>query len=412
MTTTASQNENLTVSRDELAVYDRQIRLWGMEAQNKLRNAKVLLIGGTQLGAEVAKTMSLAGVDEMHLVDHRIVDTDDIGANFLYNALVDNTKLTKWAAGYEFLYNLNRNVKLVVNEEDLLAKSADDIEEYVRQFTIVIVLDESYERTVKINEICHKHQIRFIAGSIFGWVGYAFLDFDGHRFLTKVQDPSQELLSVDESKGEANKPAGKVVDLEEEDRFEPKTFSYPSFVEAFNSDFSSKKVIRKCKRVVPPSYFLVKSMLRASKENVFTGDETKDIERLTDIWQQEVVAGNHTIEMQTVKPEKFDHLFGPDFAPTAACVGGMIGQEAIKTISEGKMPIRNLFIYSALDTSELLNETKTIKYDIIGGYPESELSQIRTVPNQNCPEAELFVSELSRIRTAPNQNYSISMLTA
>uniref|UniRef100_A0A8R1EL11 Mediator of RNA polymerase II transcription subunit 11 n=1 Tax=Caenorhabditis japonica TaxID=281687 RepID=A0A8R1EL11_CAEJA len=42
--------------------------------------------------------------------------------------------------------------------------------------------------------------------------------------------------------------------------------------------------------------------------------------------------------------------------------------------------------------------------------PESELSCIRTVPNQNCPEAELFVSELSRIRTvrirtAPNQNY-------
>uniref|UniRef100_A0A8R1HP41 G_PROTEIN_RECEP_F1_2 domain-containing protein n=2 Tax=Caenorhabditis japonica TaxID=281687 RepID=A0A8R1HP41_CAEJA len=44
--------------------------------------------------------------------------------------------------------------------------------------------------------------------------------------------------------------------------------------------------------------------------------------------------------------------------------------------------------------------------------PESELSCIRTVPNQNCPEAELFVSELSRIRTvrirtAPNQNYPV-----
>uniref|UniRef100_A0A8R1EUV4 Uncharacterized protein n=1 Tax=Caenorhabditis japonica TaxID=281687 RepID=A0A8R1EUV4_CAEJA len=44
--------------------------------------------------------------------------------------------------------------------------------------------------------------------------------------------------------------------------------------------------------------------------------------------------------------------------------------------------------------------------------PESELSCIRTVPNQNCPEAELFVSELSRIRTvrirtAPNQDYPV-----
>ncbi|CAI2353463.1 unnamed protein product [Caenorhabditis sp. 36 PRJEB53466] len=349
MADNATQLENRTVSTDELAVYDRQIRLWGMEAQNKLRNAKVLLIGGTQLGAEVAKTMSLAGVDEMHLVDHRLVDPSDIGCNFLYNALIDNSKKTKWAAGYEFLYNLNRNVKLVINEEDLLAKPAEDIEGYVQKFTIVIVLDESYERTVKLNEICHKHHIRFVAGSIFGWIGYAFFDFDGHTFLTKIVDEeSIAATAVTLDDAVENKT---VVDVEKEDLFEQRPYSYPTFVAAFNSNFSAKKVLRKCKRLVPPSYFLVKSLLRASKENVFTGELSKDIEALTSIWKEEVAIGNHTVEMQTVQPEKFDHLFSPDFAPTAACIGGMIGQEAIKTISEAKLPIRNIFLYSALDST-------------------------------------------------------------
>ncbi|EGT55572.1 CBN-AOS-1 protein [Caenorhabditis brenneri] len=341
------QKENLEVSKQEQEVYDRQIRLWGMEAQNKLRNAKVLIIGGTQLGAEVAKTLSLAGVDALHLVDHRLVQESEVGSNFLLDASIDNTKLTKWVAARSFLTNLNRNVKLHIDETDLLSKSDSEIEAYVKDFTIVIVLDESYERTVKLNELCRKHKVRFVSGAIFGWVGYTFFDFNGHSFLTKAEE-SIETANLDEES--QNTKTNKVVTLEE-DQFEPKEYTYPSFVEAFNSDFSSKKVIKKCKRVVPTSYFLVKTMLLACKENKLSGDMVKDIEELIPIWKKEVVAGNHIVENQPVQPEKFNHLFAPEFTPTTACIGGIIGQESIKAISEGKLPIRNIFIYSALDST-------------------------------------------------------------
>uniref|UniRef100_A0A1I7TQR1 ThiF domain-containing protein n=1 Tax=Caenorhabditis tropicalis TaxID=1561998 RepID=A0A1I7TQR1_9PELO len=339
----SEHTENLEVSKQEQEVYDRQIRLWGIEAQNKLRNAKALVIGGTQLGAEVAKTLSLAGVDELHLVDHRLVDESEIGSNFLFDASVDNTKLTKWAAARSFLTNLNRNVKLFVDENNFFEKSDLDIETYIKRFTIVIILDQSYDHIVKLNEICRKNKVRFMAGAIFGWVGYTFLDFNGHKFLTKPENPSFPVICYEEK-------VKNVTDIDD-DQLVLKEYSYPSFVEAFNSNFSAKKILRKCKRLVPSSYFLVKSMLTASKENKLTGDLAEDIEAILPIWEKEVVAGNHILEDQVVQPYKFDHLFGPDFIPTTACVGGVIGQEAIKAISEAENPLRTIFIYSAFDST-------------------------------------------------------------
>uniref|UniRef100_A0A8R1IG14 Uncharacterized protein n=1 Tax=Caenorhabditis japonica TaxID=281687 RepID=A0A8R1IG14_CAEJA len=52
------------------------------------------------------------------------------------------------------------------------------------------------------------------------------------------------------------------------------------------------------------------------------------------------------------------------------------------------------------DVLQQRDEVQTDEGELTG-YPESELSQIRTVLNQNCPKAEL-----SRIRTALNQNCS------
>ncbi|CAM5129083.1 unnamed protein product [Natator depressus] len=47
------------ISEEEAAQYDRQIRLWGLEAQRRLRASRVLLVGMKGLGAEVAKNPHL-----------------------------------------------------------------------------------------------------------------------------------------------------------------------------------------------------------------------------------------------------------------------------------------------------------------------------------------------------------------
>ncbi len=60
------------ISTDEIALYDRQIRLWGMQVQEKLRLANVLLIGIRGLGAEIAKNLVLAGIGTLTILDHAV----------------------------------------------------------------------------------------------------------------------------------------------------------------------------------------------------------------------------------------------------------------------------------------------------------------------------------------------------
>lgn len=71
-----------TVSADEIALYDRQIRLWGLEAQNRIRNANILLVSVKALANEIAKNLVLAGIGSITLADHEIITEEDLSAQF------------------------------------------------------------------------------------------------------------------------------------------------------------------------------------------------------------------------------------------------------------------------------------------------------------------------------------------
>jgi molybdopterin/thiamine biosynthesis adenylyltransferase len=70
------------LSADEIALYDRQLRLWGMEAQNRMRKAKVLLVTIRALGNEIAKNLVLAGIGSLTIVDPAVVTDVDVASQF------------------------------------------------------------------------------------------------------------------------------------------------------------------------------------------------------------------------------------------------------------------------------------------------------------------------------------------
>lgn len=71
------------LTADEMALYDRQIRLWGAKAQEQIRKAKVLLISLRAVGTEIAKNLTLAGIQELTVIDDELVTEDDVlGAQF------------------------------------------------------------------------------------------------------------------------------------------------------------------------------------------------------------------------------------------------------------------------------------------------------------------------------------------
>lgn len=90
---------------DEIALYDRQIRLWGVRAQEKyyppcpavckawrltlgrLRSANILLIGMRALANEIAKNLVLAGIGSLTILDDQLVTEDDLGSQFFVSEL-------------------------------------------------------------------------------------------------------------------------------------------------------------------------------------------------------------------------------------------------------------------------------------------------------------------------------------
>ncbi|KAI4967718.1 hypothetical protein ZWY2020_016967 [Hordeum vulgare] len=73
--------EELTAQ--ETALYDRQIRVWGVDAQKRLSKAHVLVCGVNGTTIEFCKNIVLAGVGSLSLMDDHIVTEDDLSANFL-----------------------------------------------------------------------------------------------------------------------------------------------------------------------------------------------------------------------------------------------------------------------------------------------------------------------------------------
>jgi hypothetical protein len=71
------------LSASEATQYDRQIRLWGLDAQRRIRDADVLVIGASGVAAELCKNVVLAGIHSLTLLDHRQVTLEALSAQFL-----------------------------------------------------------------------------------------------------------------------------------------------------------------------------------------------------------------------------------------------------------------------------------------------------------------------------------------
>jgi len=77
----AAASEGAQISEEEAAIYDRQIRLWGVEAQRRLRSSRILFCGFRGLNAEICKNLVLGGVS-VTIQDAEAVLEEDLGANF------------------------------------------------------------------------------------------------------------------------------------------------------------------------------------------------------------------------------------------------------------------------------------------------------------------------------------------
>jgi ubiquitin-like 1-activating enzyme E1 A len=71
----------MSISAVESERYDRQIRLWGKEAQGRMQKSRVLIVGLGGLNCEAVKNLVLAGLS-VTLLDHGLCSETDLQYNF------------------------------------------------------------------------------------------------------------------------------------------------------------------------------------------------------------------------------------------------------------------------------------------------------------------------------------------
>ena len=117
----------------EIEQYDRQIRLWGVDAQRRMRDARVIVLGVNALGAEVVKNLLLAGVNvtlvddvivaPVHLEAHLFLREQHVGLNvsrwlvssavFIFCAVISSPYLLTYSPPPPLLPSPASNVKFI-----------------------------------------------------------------------------------------------------------------------------------------------------------------------------------------------------------------------------------------------------------------------------------------------------------
>lgn len=155
-----------SLTSEEQALYDRQIRLWGEDAQRRLSASKVLLIcdTATPLAQELAKNVLLAGIAQLVLQPLKQQSKSESeqlnsGRGFLG---------TNAAEVIDALKEMNPLVNVTLLPVDVSPPLLD--------FRVVCVIGATLQVELEISQACRAAGVVFLSGRTCGEVGWFFVD--------------------------------------------------------------------------------------------------------------------------------------------------------------------------------------------------------------------------------------------
>ena len=174
--------------------YARHIALQevGESGQQKLLNAKVLVIGAGGLGCPVLQYLTAAGVGTIGILDGDTVDESNLQRQVLYTT-TDIGRL-KVEVAKERLNALNPDVSITIYPKNLVAENALAI---IEEYDLVIDGTDNFLTRYLVNDACVKLSKPFVYGAIHKFEGQvSVFNFNGgptYRCLFP-EEPSQSQI--------------------------------------------------------------------------------------------------------------------------------------------------------------------------------------------------------------------------
>jgi len=295
------------ITDDEAALYDRQIRLWGIDAQRSLRSANVFVKGVGALGAEICKNIVLSGVNSLAVQDSRIVTKENMASTFLIRN----------STGQSFADTAVPNLQILNPLVDVTSISEDLTQDNIHNYTVVCVTDSDSAEYTRINELCRANNVIFLASNTWGMTGFMFQDCGEYTYVEEVVKKTEN-KSGDVQKVKRRK-------LEEEEEWQEKTVTFSSFQHFLNARLLDP-------RRTSEAFFSSHAFLN-NKEDVST--------HCAELLE------SYNLPKDKVDQELVSNLSGT-LVPICAIVGGVVSQEIIKLVSKKDPPMMNSFFYNGL----------------------------------------------------------------
>ena len=160
--------EEINFTKEELARYNRHIIIpeFGIEAQKKLKAAKVLVIGSGGLGSPLLLYLAAAGVGTLGIVDLDVVDDSNLQRQVLFG--VQDIGTPKVEAAKIRLKQLNPHIKIKTYNTQFTSKNALEI---IKDYDVVADGTDNFPTRYLVNDASVLAGIPNVYASIFQFEG-------------------------------------------------------------------------------------------------------------------------------------------------------------------------------------------------------------------------------------------------
>ncbi|KAJ3286994.1 hypothetical protein HDU79_006031 [Rhizoclosmatium sp. JEL0117] len=321
---TAPEPTSNAMSEEEMALYDRQIRLWGLEAQTKMRTSRILIAGICGLSNEICKNIVLAGVGKVTLLDAHLVVERDLGAQFFLTAEDVGKNIAEAAAPR--ITNLNPRVHLNTISKDVGSMP----NEFFKDFDLVLVAGKvPFATLVRINNICREQRIKFISCAVFGTNGYMFSDLLEYEYVEERNQTTDGVTTVKRTK---------------------KSETYCSLETARATKFNGMKP--KLLKRISPVYFGLQILwdFEDAHKRLPAPDSKEDLESMLALRSEYISASGGDVKVMNalITPDVVRSLAQEaqlELSPVCAIVGGIVSQDVLNIVSAKEVDVCNFFCF-------------------------------------------------------------------
>ncbi|KAH9890067.1 hypothetical protein C8Q73DRAFT_652933 [Cubamyces lactineus] len=313
----------LSITEDEAAVYDRQIRLWGLEAQQRMRNATILVVRLKGVATEAIKNIVLAGIGKLIVVDPDVVSEEDLGAGFFFRD--EEVGQKRVDAAKAKIESLNPLVAVeTISDGSVL--EGDALVQLLGGVDMVCVTDSDRSTLIRLNDACRQLNKPFYAGGTYGLLGYIFCDLLQHDYIAPDRSGQNDAA-----------------------RNVKKTAAYVPLKTALQHRWTGM-TRRQTKELNPAIVFAVLAVweYQATHQGALPNDPATaaELESIANRLISEADVNRQTLpSIPKDLIETMATTAAHEISPVCAVVGGLLAQDILKALAAREPPIANFFTF-------------------------------------------------------------------